>query len=61
MTGPLVLPGDPTTPTQAADKHYVDTNIAGVAGGLGQKVSLSPSGDADRESAGGHAAGRSTT
>ena len=22
MTGPLVLPGDPVTPTQAADKHY---------------------------------------
>jgi trimeric autotransporter adhesin len=42
MTGPLVLPGDPTTPNQAADKHYVDVNVAGVAAGLGQKVSLLP-------------------
>jgi trimeric autotransporter adhesin len=44
MTGPLVLPGDPTTPNQAADKNYVDTNIAAVEAGLGQKVSLVPSG-----------------
>jgi trimeric autotransporter adhesin len=44
MTGALNLPGDPATTTQAADKHYVDTSIAGVAGGLGQKVSLSPAG-----------------
>ncbi len=42
MTGPLILPGDPVTPTQAADKHYVDTNITQVTGGLGQKVSLLP-------------------
>ena len=42
MTGPLVLPGDPVTPTQAADKHYVDTNITSVLAGLGQKVSLVP-------------------
>src|SRR5579875_1123443 len=42
MTGPLVLPGDPVTPTQAADKHYVDTNITQVTAGLGQKVSLVP-------------------
>jgi lysophospholipase L1-like esterase len=43
MTGPLVLPGDPTTPSQAADKQYVDENVAGVTAGLGQKVSLLPS------------------
>jgi hypothetical protein len=42
MTGPLVLPGDPVSPSQAADKHYVDTNIAAVTAGLGQKVSLLP-------------------
>lgn len=42
MTGPLVLPGDPVTPTQAADKHYVDTNITSVLAGVGQKVSLLP-------------------
>ena len=28
MTGPLVLPADPTTPLQAADKHYVDINVS---------------------------------
>src|SRR5437879_13093393 len=28
MTGPLQLPGDPTAPNQAADKHYVDTGLA---------------------------------
>jgi trimeric autotransporter adhesin len=43
MTGALVLPGDPTTPTQAADKHYVDVNIAAATGGVGQKVSTLPS------------------
>ncbi|WP_433984366.1 hypothetical protein RBB78_05205 [Tunturiibacter empetritectus] len=42
MTGPLVLPGDPTTSNQAADKHYVDVNVTGVAAGLGQKVSTVP-------------------
>jgi hypothetical protein len=42
MTGPLVLPGDPVSTNQAADKHYVDTNVASVAAGLGQKVSLLP-------------------
>ena len=44
MSGPLVLPGDPTSPTQAADKHYVDINVSASAGGLAQKVSLLPSG-----------------
>ena len=36
MTGSLDLPGDPLTATQAADKHYVDTAISAVAGGVGQ-------------------------
>ena len=44
MTGSLVLPGDPTATNEAADKHYVDVNIAAAAGGLGQKVSTLPSG-----------------
>ena len=42
MTGPLVLPADPVSPNQAADKNYVDENVAATAGGLGQKVSLLP-------------------
>ncbi|MEO8735614.1 MAG: GDSL-type esterase/lipase family protein [Edaphobacter sp.] len=44
LTGPLTLPGDPVSTTQAADKHYVDLSIAGVAGGLGQKISQLPFG-----------------
>lgn len=28
MTGPLVLPGDPVAPLQAADKAYVDTTVS---------------------------------
>jgi Pectate lyase superfamily protein len=28
LTGPLILSGDPTQPLQAADKHYVDTQVA---------------------------------
>jgi hypothetical protein len=42
MTGPLVLPGDPVSTNQAADKHYVDASVASVGGGSGQKVSLLP-------------------
>jgi hypothetical protein len=42
MTGPLVLPADPVSANQAADKNYVDENVAAAAGGLGQKVSLLP-------------------
>jgi hypothetical protein len=42
MTGQLVLPADPVSPNQAADKHYVDTSVASVGGGSGQKVSLLP-------------------
>jgi hypothetical protein len=44
MTGSLVLSGDPAGAAQAATKHYVDASIAGVAAGLGQKISQSPSG-----------------
>ena len=44
MTGPLALPSDPTAPTQAADKHYVDTNVTALTTGLGQKVALLPAG-----------------
>jgi lysophospholipase L1-like esterase len=44
MTGPLVLPGDPTAPLQASDKNYVDEQTAGLSAGLGQKVSLAPTG-----------------
>ena len=43
MTGPLNLPADPVSATQAADKNYVDESVAAAAGGLGQKVSLLPS------------------
>jgi hypothetical protein len=43
MTGPLTLPADPVSATQAADKNYVDQSLAAVAGGLGQKVSTLPS------------------
>ena len=42
MTGPLVLPADPTTSFQAADKHYVDVSVSGTTGGLAQKVSTVP-------------------
>lgn len=42
MTGPLVLPADPTSPLQASDKNYVDTQVAGLASGLGQKVGTTP-------------------
>ncbi|MDE1163741.1 MAG: hypothetical protein PW792_17590 [Acidobacteriaceae bacterium] len=44
MTGPLELPGDPATPTQAADKNYVDTNVTALTSGLSGKVALLPSG-----------------
>jgi hypothetical protein len=42
MSGPLALSGDPASPLQAADKQYVDTNVAGLTGGLAQKVSTLP-------------------
>ena len=44
MTGALNLPGDPTLPNNAADKHYVDTSVQQVSSGVGQKVSLLPQG-----------------
>jgi hypothetical protein len=43
MTGPLVLPADPVSANQAADKHYVDTSVAAVSAGSGESVSLEPS------------------
>ncbi|QMV18833.1 hypothetical protein GOB94_09160 [Granulicella sp. 5B5] len=43
MTGPLVLPADPVSPNQAADKNYVDENVTAIASGVGGKVSLLPS------------------
>jgi hypothetical protein len=43
MTGPLVLPADPVSAFQAADKNYVDESVAASSGGLGQKVSTEPS------------------
>lgn len=43
MTGPLVLPADPVSATQAADKNYVDESVAALTGGLGQLVSTLPS------------------
>jgi hypothetical protein len=42
MTGPLELPADPVSATQAADKNYVDESIAAVSGELGQMVSTLP-------------------
>ncbi len=43
MTGPLVLAGDPVSSLQAADKHYVDVNVAALGGGSATKVSTLPS------------------
>ena len=42
MTGALVLSADPVAPLQAADKNYVDEQVAGLTTGLGQKVSTIP-------------------
>jgi lysophospholipase L1-like esterase len=42
MTGALNLPGDPTSPLQAADMNYVGEQVSGVSAGLGQKVSTIP-------------------
>jgi hypothetical protein len=40
MTGPLLLPADPVSAGQAADKNYVDEAVAASTGGLGQKISI---------------------
>ena len=42
LTGPLYLSEDPVQSTEAATKHYVDTNVAGVNAGLGSKVAFNP-------------------
>ena len=38
MTGSLTLMGDPTSTNQAANRHYVDTQVATVSGSLAQKL-----------------------
>jgi len=38
MTGPLQLPGDPASPSQASDKHYVDAGLATKADLVGGTV-----------------------
>ncbi len=43
MTGPLELPADPVSPLQAADKNYVDENVAAITSGLGGTVRTLPS------------------
>jgi hypothetical protein len=42
MAGPLLLPADPVSAAQAADKHYVDASVAAVSGGLGQNAATPP-------------------
>ncbi len=42
MAGALLLPGDPVSPLQAADKNYVDESVLQVSGGAGGKVSTVP-------------------
>jgi hypothetical protein len=42
MTGPLELPADPVSPLQAADKNYVDENVAAVTSGLTGTVRTLP-------------------
>ena len=42
MSGPLLLPGDPVSSLQAADKNYVDTAVAQLSGGGTTKVSTVP-------------------
>ena len=40
MTGPLILPADPVSANQAADKNYVDQSVAASASAGTQKISL---------------------
>ncbi len=42
MSGPLLLPGDPVSSLQAADKNYVDTAVAQLSGGGTTKLSTVP-------------------
>lgn len=42
MTGPLVLPGNPTSGLQAATKNYVDATTTGLQSGIAQKVTTIP-------------------
>jgi hypothetical protein len=44
MAGPLVLSGDPSSSLQASTKNYVDTNVAALQAGLGQKIATIPVG-----------------
>ena len=46
LQGPLTLSGDPAAPGQATNRHYVDTQIAVVSGGLAGKADLSHTQDA---------------
>ena len=57
MTGPLVLPADPVSAQQAADKHYVDTQVATVGGGSAGKLSTLPQTTQTGSAAGGDDAG----
>ena len=38
MTGPLFLAADPTSPTQATTRHYVDIQTATLTGGIASKL-----------------------
>jgi hypothetical protein len=46
LAGPLTLSGDPAAPGQAANRHYVDTQIAVVSGALAGKADLGHTQDA---------------
>jgi hypothetical protein len=45
MTGPLLLPGDPTAPNHAATKHYADVGLASKANLIGGVVPTSQLGN----------------
>lgn len=44
MVGPLVLPADPVSANQAADKNYVDESVAALASGATRLPVFGPSG-----------------
>ena len=46
LQGPLTLSGDPAAPGQAANRHYVDTQIAVVSGALAGKADVGHTQDA---------------